>query len=175
LIAKSVLAVTAEIIHHPARYLALRWNWKGALLGSCVRSALFLKATWSAGAPAAASSSGAEFLLAFAFAGFNGALAQAYRLAAPRWLANTVAATLPPLLWHSAEFALHTLRGTPHLRKGMAFSISYSVLASLTSVTLMRHGAFLAGDEATSLQHDVRTVKELLLRFLRSARRVAVP
>lgn len=162
----SVLTVTREIALHPGQYLARRWNWKGALFGACIRSILFLKATWSAGASAAASSSLAEFLLAFAFAGFNGSLAQAYRRATPGWLATAFAATLPPLIWHTAEFTLHSIRGTPHLRKGMAFSIAYSVLASLTSITLMRQGAFLVGDEATSLQHDFRTVKDLLRRIL---------
>jgi hypothetical protein len=172
---RSVLRVTQDIALHPTRYLARRWNWKGALLSACARSALFLKATWAAGAHAATASSATEFFLALGLAGFNGALAQAYRHATPRWLASIFAATLPPLFWHTAEFTVHFLRGTPHLRKGMAFSIAYSVFASLTSITLMRQGAFLVGDEATSLQHDFRTVKGMLRRLFLRLRRPSEP
>jgi len=42
---------------------------------------------------------------------------------------------------------VHFILGTPNLHVGMALSMLYSVVATLTTVTLMRHGLWLSGDE----------------------------
>jgi hypothetical protein len=108
---------------------------------------MFFRAALSASPPAAVSASLIEFVLAFALAGFGGALAQSYRRAQPRWLAVSVASVVPPVVWHGTEFAVHCLRGTPNFHLGMGLSMLYSVAATLTTVTLMRRGLWLAGDE----------------------------
>jgi hypothetical protein len=139
--------VSREILLRPRRYLVGRWNWKSALVSAIVRSAMFFRAVLGAAPPAALSASLVEFVLAFALAGFGGALAQSYRRAQPRWLAISVASFVPPAVWHGSEFVVHFILGTPNLHVGMALSMLYSVVATLTTVTLMRHGLWLSGDE----------------------------
>jgi hypothetical protein len=139
--------VSREILLRPRRYLVGRWNWKSALVSAIVRSAMFFRAVLGASPPAALSASIIEFVLAFALAGFGGALAQSYRNAQPRWLAIFIAAFVPPAVWHGSEFAVNFLSGTPNLHVGMALSMLYSVAATLTTVTLMRRGLWLSGDE----------------------------
>jgi hypothetical protein len=142
--------VSREILARPRRYLVGRWNWKSALVSAIVRSAMFFRAVLGASPPAALSASVVEFVLAVALAGFGGALAQSYRRAQPRWLAISVASFVPPALWHGIEFAVHFLSGTPNLHVGIALSLVYSVVATLTTVTLMRNGLWLSGDERPS-------------------------
>jgi len=139
--------VSREILLRPRRYLVGRWNWKSALVSAIVRSAMFFRAVLGASPPAALSASIIEFVLAFALAGFGGALAQSYRNAQPRWLAIFIAAFVPPAVWHGSEFAVNFLSGTPNLHVGMALSMLYSVAATLTTVTLIRRGLWLSGDE----------------------------
>ena len=122
---------------------------KSALVSAIVRSAMFFRAVLGASLlGGAVPRPSFEFLLAFALAGFEwSALAQSYRRAQPRWLAISIASFVPPAVWHGSEFAIHFLRGTPNLRMGMGLSLLYSAVATVTTVTLMRHGLWLAGDE----------------------------
>jgi hypothetical protein len=99
----TVAGVSRAIVRRPDLYLLARWNWKSALLSAICRSALFFRATWSAGHAVALAASATEFALALAMAGFVGAFAQAYRGAHPRWLAFVMAASMPPAVWHACE------------------------------------------------------------------------
>src|SRR5215469_6098969 len=127
---QTVAEVSRAILFRPDLYLLARWNWKSAFLSAIVRSGLFFAATLRAGHSAALAASATEFALALTLAGFVGALAQAYRRAHPRWLAFLMAASLPPLLWHTCELAAHLFNRTPRLYYGVSLSIAYSVLTS---------------------------------------------
>ena len=159
---QTVAAVSRAILHRPDLYLLARWNWKSALLSAIVRSALFFGVTLRAGHSAALSASATEFALALTLAGFVGALAQAYRRAQPRWLAFLMAASMPPAVWHAFEFAAHLLNGTPRIFYGVGISMVYSALTSALTLSLMRSGIWLAGDERTSLREDIGKILAIL-------------
>jgi hypothetical protein len=159
-----VAQVSRALLRRPDLYLLARWNWKSALLSAIGRSALFFRATSSAGPSAAFSASATEFALALALAGFVGAFAQAYRGAQPRWLAFLMAATLPPVVWHACEVAAHLVNGTPHLARGVSFSVAYSAAGSALTLFLMRRGVWLAGEERTSLRQDLTAIFAIIRR-----------
>jgi hypothetical protein len=159
---QTVAAVSRAILLRPDLYLLARWNWKSALLSAIVRSGLFFAATVRAGHSAALSASATEFALALVLAGFVGALAQAYRRAHPRWLAFLMAASMPPAIWHTFEFAAHLLTGTPRIFYAVGISMAYSALTSALTLLLMRRGIWLAGEERTSLRADLRNILTML-------------
>jgi hypothetical protein len=158
----SVAAITRAVLLRPDLYLLARWNWKSAFLSAVVRSALFFAATLRAGHSAALSASAIEFALALTLAGFVGALAQAYRRAHPRWLAFLMAASLPPAIWHAFELTAHLLNGTPRIYYGVGISMVYSALTSALTLSLMRRGIWLAGEERTSLREDLGKIVAML-------------
>ncbi len=141
--------MTRAILTRPDLYLLARWNWKSALLSAAIRSSLFLRT-------ASVEASFFEFCLALALAGFLGAFAQAYRDVRPRWLAYVMASVVPLGLFHVCEFAVRLATGAPN--RAVALSILYSALASALTVTLMKRGIWLSGDEHTSLAADFRKI-----------------
>jgi hypothetical protein len=146
-------AITRAILRRPDLYLLARWNWKSALLSAIIRSALFLRT-------ASIHAFLVEFFLALALAGFLGAFAQAYRNVQPRWLAIVLASGIPLALLHLGEFAA----GAP--RRTFAFSVLYSVIATAATVSLMKRGIWLSGEEQTSLAHDLKKLVSLHQTFL---------
>ncbi len=157
-------ATARHLFQRPDRHLLSKWNFKSATLSALLRSSLFYKAASSAGSSAAFAAASIEFGMALVYAGLGGALAQAFRHSVPRWQATLIAMVCPPVVWHTVEYLVHTAHGTPGAAGGVRMSIVYSCLSGLLTITLMRHGAWLAGPEGTGLAHDAKVILNLLRR-----------
>lgn len=146
-----------------------RWNWKSAFLSSLFRGLIFFTTTWSSGWQAAMGAMAAESLLRSVTAGFYGGLTQQLRLIEPAWKGAALALLVLPSIAHSIEFAMHRLRGTPHLAAGMRASIAFTVISTLFHLHATRRGAFLSGTGSAPLSSDLRRTPELAAGFLLSA------
>jgi len=143
-----------------------RWNWKSALLSALFRGLIFLATTWSSGWQAAMGAMAAESLLRSVTAGFYGGLTQRFRLIEPAWKGAALALIALPSIAHSIEFAMHRLRGTPHLAAGMRASIAFTVISTLFHLHATRRGAFLSGTGSASLWSDLRRSPALIGGFV---------
>src|SRR5579859_1703302 len=109
----SVFEIIRQILARPDEWLLRKWNWKSAIFSPGARAAIFFCVNLAAGWRAAVLAMLAELAYRGLTAGFYGALTQAFRKAKPVWAANLTVTLLLPLLQHSIEFGVHTLRGTP--------------------------------------------------------------
>jgi len=168
---ETILGVARWILRHPWDALGRRWNYKSALLSSTLRATLFFAANLPAGVAAAFSALTTEFWFRLATAGFYGALTQAFRRAKPEPVATATALVLLPLVAHSLEFVVHSLRGTPELVVSVSASMVFTALSTTFNLFAMRHGLLIVGGDARSLVHDLRAMPGLLMFFAASAGR----
>jgi hypothetical protein len=96
-------------------------------------------------------------------------LTQAFRNAESAWAGVTAVMILLPLLSHSLEFAVHFLRGTPHLRTSIISSVVFTMFSTAFNWFAMRRGALMVGEEQTSLASDLARVPALLVEFFKAA------
>ena len=169
----SVIQVLRELVLHPVETIARRWNWKSALLSSCLRALIFFVANLPAGLPAAFAALLTEVTFRGAASGFYGALTEAFRFAEPEWAASLVVMFLLPLAGHSVEFAVHLLRGTMKLKISMIASICFTAVSTLFNLYAMRRGALVTGEGEQTLGNDMKQMPRLIGGFLISGPLVA--
>jgi hypothetical protein len=162
----SVFQVLADLALHPIDRIVRRWNWKSAYLSSIVRSLIFFFANLAAGPHAALAALFTELTFRGALSGFYGALTEAFRFAEPEWAAALVAMILLPVAGHSAEFAVHFLRGTAKLKVGMIASVCFTAVSTLFNLYAMRHGALITGEGQQTLTADMKQMPRLLVGFV---------
>ena len=164
--AESVAEISQRLISDPVGQLLLRWNWKAAVMSSLLRAHIFLAANATAGLRNAFAAAGAEFLFRFLTSGFYGSLTQAFRNAEPAWTGVAAVMILLPLTSHSLEFAIHLLRGTPHLRTSIISSVIFTIFSTAFNWFAMRRGALTVGEEESCLSRDLSRTPALLVEFL---------
>ena len=108
----------------------------------------------------------AEFLYRALTAGFYGAISQQFRRVTPAWRGTLGAIVLVPAFSHLIEFCIHSLRGTPNLKRSIAASVAFSLLSVLFNLHIMRNGAIIVGREGRSFADDMRAMPGLILSFL---------
>jgi hypothetical protein len=145
--------------------VALCWNWKTALFSACFRAALFAVVALKASRTAALQAAVLEIALTTALAGFQGGISQALRGFKPRWRATLLCSGAVAIVYHPAEFLLHSWLRTPNAPLAIAVSLLYTVVSTHCSLSLMRHGLFVAGGEGHPLSGDLRRLAVLLARF----------
>jgi hypothetical protein len=134
-------------------------------MSSLFRAHIFLAANVTAGWKKALGAAAAEFLFRFITSGFYGSLTAAFRSAEPAWAGVVAVMILLPLVSHSMEFAVHVLRGTPHIRTSIIASVIFTMWSTAFNWFAMRRGALLVGGRQTSLASDLSRVPELLKEF----------
>ena len=157
--------VLADLFWHPQQILLL-WNWKAAWLSLLLRGPIFLVATIRRGFLASLSALLTEFFICAVTAGFYGALVQNLRDATPVWMTAVFLVVVVPAFFQMFEFALHTFRGTPHVRAAEIVSLGVSAVSSLFNWYAMRRGVLLVGAEGGSFGSDLRSLPRLLFDFL---------
>lgn len=158
------------LVQHPWRLALSRWNYKSAIVSSTCRAPLFFVTNLPAGLAAAAGAMWTEFVFRFVAAGVYGALTQAFRRVEPPAAATVTVMVLLPLVGHSAELAVHWLRGTPHLGESIAASIAFTVMSTAFNLFAMRRGVLITGAGSRSLAHDLARMPALLAAFFLSWR-----
>jgi hypothetical protein len=167
----SVLQVVRDLVLHPMETIGRRWNWKAALLSSSVRAPIFFVANLPAGPHAALAALLTELAFRGAASGFYGALTEAFRFAEPEWAASMAAMILLPFVGHSAEFAVHLLRGTVKLRTSIIASVCFTAVSTIFNLYAMRRGALVTGEGQQTLGNDMKRMPRLLAGFLASGPR----
>lgn len=159
------------LFQNPSETLIKRWNWKASLFSSLCRGTLFFAVNAGAGIDAALGAMYAEFAYRSVTAGFYGAITQQFRRAEPRWAAAWMVGLGIPFVSHLIEFAVHWLRGTPHLRSSVIASVCFTVLSTLFNLHAMREGVLLAGTESGSLWEDLQALPRVVISFLAPVRK----
>jgi hypothetical protein len=75
-----------------------------------------------------------------------------------------------PVVSHSIEFAVHWLRGTPHLRSSVLASVCFTIVSTLFNLHAMREGVLLAGEGSASLLADLRSIPRVIRSLVFSNR-----
>ena len=169
----SVFQVLRSLVLHPIQTIVRRWNWKSALLSSGIRGLIFFAANLPAGRHAATAALVTELTFRGLASGFYGALTEAFRFAEPEWAAGVVAMILLPLAGHSAEFAVHLLRGTMKLRTSIVASVCFTAVSTLFNLYAMRRGALITGEGQQTLGSDMKQMPRLLFGFVITGPRAA--
>jgi len=141
-------------------------------MSSVFRAHIFLAANATAGLRKAFAAAAAELLFRFLTSGFYGSLTQAFRNAEPAWAGIAAVMILLPLTSHSLEFAVHFMRGTPHLRTSIISSVVFTMFSSAFNWFAMRRGVLVVGDVQTSLRSDLSRVPAVLADFLRAGAQI---
>jgi alpha-1,6-mannosyltransferase len=157
--------VLSALLGQPQQILFL-WNWKAAWLSLLLRGPIFLAATIRRGFLASLSVLLTEFFIGATTAGFYGALMQNLRNSTPVWLTAVFLVVVVPAFFQLFEFAIHTLRGTAHLRAAEIVSLGVGAVSSLFNWYAMRRGALLVGGEGGSFGSDLRRLPRLFFDFL---------
>lgn len=163
---EAVSAVVRRLTQNPWREIVLRWNWKSAVTSAMIRAAIYFSANLSSGRSEAIGAMEAEFAWRFIVAGFLGSVIQSLRKAEPVWQATLITSVLLPLLNHTIEFTVHTLRGTPKLKTSLLISVCFTVVAMLFNTYAMRRGAMIIGTEGRPLWRDLLDMPRLIGGFI---------
>lgn len=137
-------------------------------MSSLLRAHIFLAANATAGLRKALMAALAEFVFRFVTSGFYGSLTQAFRNAEPAWAGVVAVMILLPLVSHSLEFAIHFMRGTPHLRASIISSVVFTMFSTAFNWFAMRRGALVVGKGESSLASDLARVPALLVEFFKA-------
>jgi hypothetical protein len=160
-----------DVLRHPARTLVAAWNWKAAAMSALLRALLFLFTNLHGGRRHALQASLLEAGFAIFASGLMGAITQRLRAARPLWATALMVWLVVPALMSAAQFAVHHLGGTAHVRAGLIASFVFASLASGFTWFAMRRGTLLAGDDASGVGRDARALPRVLADFLLTAPR----
>lgn len=155
-----------ELFTHPYRSLIRRWNWKTALLSTFFRGAIFFVVNLRSGWDAATAALLTEFVYRASTAGFYGAITQSLRRVEPSWKAALAGLLLLPVFQHSLEYAVHWLRGTPHVATSVAVSACFTAISTLFNLYAMRRGAMVVDEASPPLSDDLKHMPALMAGFL---------
>jgi hypothetical protein len=158
--------VFGRLVHHPAKEILGRWNWKAAVLSGAMRGALFFFANLAVSPEAAARALLVDLSFRLPLVGIWGAVTQAFELAEPAWAAALTVMLLVPAVAHAIEFTVHWLAGTPALKAGVALSVGFSAISALFNLFAMRRGVLRVGDDSESLGEDLRRLPAVCVQFV---------
>ncbi len=161
-----VSVVLRRIAENPWREIVARWNWKSAITSALIRAGIYFSANLSSGRGEAIGAMQAEFLWRFAVAGFMGSVIQRLRKAEPAWQATLITSVALPVLNHAIELTVHTLRGTPHLKKSFLISVVFTIVAMSFNTYAMRRGAMIIGRDGRPLWRDLLDMPRLIAGFI---------
>jgi hypothetical protein len=165
-VGKPVAAVWADLLRRPDIYLVARWNWKSAMTSALIRGGIYFFSNLSSGFASATSAMLVEFSYRTLLSGAYGSVTQALRDGEPEWAATWSATAVLPLTGHLIEFTIHYLRGTPHLRRSLIASVTFSVLSILFNSYAMRRGVLITGREGESLGRDFLQMPRMIAGFI---------
>ena len=154
------------LARNPWRSLVLRWNWKSAACSSAIRANIFFFVTLQSGWRAALGAFTAELLYRVLTSGFYGTLTQSFSGAQPAWAGAATVMILLPLSSHSMEFAIHSLRHTPHLKANIMTSVGFTIISTLFNWYAMRKGSLIVGSGAKSVGKDMQSIPRLIAEFV---------
>lgn len=163
---QTVGATLSALVHHPAKNLLRRWNWKAAILSALVRGTLFFTTNLRSGLDEAIGAMLLEAAFYISVAGFYGALIESFRRVRPEWMATLTVMGLLPAINHSLELALHAIAGTEQLTLSILASVLFSMFSAAFNLFAMRRGALIIGEERSSLFSDLLRLPGLLLEFM---------
>ena len=150
-----------QMLRHPVRFLATRWNWKAACLSALMRGGIFFGTALDSGLAPAARTLVVDAAFRVPMAGTCAAVIQEVRWAEPSWAAAAIGMVAVPALSHAIEIAVHVAAATPLVWRGVAASIGLSVVSSAIELALMRSDVMLVGPGSRSLPADLRRVMHL--------------
>lgn len=160
-----------DVLRHPLRTLFAAWNWKSATISALIRALIFLFTNLHGGRHSAVHASLLEAAFAIVASGLMGAITQRVRDARPVWATAVTVWFAVPALMSAAQFAVHHLGATQHVRTGLIASFVFASLASGFTWFAMRRGTLLAGADTSHVAHDVRHMPRVLADFLLAAPR----
>ena len=163
---RTVAGVSLELIRDPWHALIVRWNWKSALFSSLIRANIFFFVTLRSGWRAALGAFTAELGYRVLTSGFYGALTQSFSGTEPAWAGALTVMILLPLSSHTIEFAVHSIRHTPHLVANIMTSVGFTVVSSLFNWSAMRKGSLIVGPNGQSIGKDMQSMPRLILSFV---------
>jgi hypothetical protein len=162
----TLLAAMADVIRHPVDRIIRRWNWKSALLSAMLRGTLFFSAAIPNGIASAVRATTTEWAAVVPLVGVFGALIQALRCAEPAWASTLVVTLILPAITQAIEVAAHWSAHTPSLAVSELGSVVLSMVSSAFTLYLMRRDAFIVGNHASGLRHDLKRLPRLFAGFL---------
>jgi len=165
-VSRPVASIWADILRRPDIYLIARWNWKSATTSALIRGSIYFFSNLSAGFLSATGAMLVEFSYRTLLSGVYGSVTQALREGEPEWAATWSATLVLPVIGHLIEFTVHTLRGTPHLRRSMIASVTFSVLSILFNAYVMRRGVLITGSQGQSLGRDFLQMPRMIAGFV---------
>ena len=159
-------AALADIVRHPVATLVVAWSWKSAAISAALRSLIFLITNLRTGHGQAVRAMLVEAAFAIFASGFLGATVQRVRSARPAWLTAVAVWLALPLGMTAAQYGVHRLGGTQHVRAGLIVSFLFAALASGFTWFAMRRGVLLAAQEQSSVAGDARKLPGIVLDFI---------
>ena len=163
---ETVGAVLRNLVRDPWHSLVLRWNWKSFIFSSLIRAQIFFWITLRAGWRAAVAAFLTELSYRGLTAGFYGALTQAFRGAQPAWAAGLTVMVLLPLISHSVEYFVHSVRHTQNLAANITGSVMFTAVSTLFNWYAMRNGSLITGAESKTVAQDLKSIPRLIVGFL---------
>ena len=157
----TVWHVLGAIARHPWRFVLSRWNWKAALVSVVMRGTIFFLTALGGGLAIAVRTLMVDATFRVPLSGVCAAVIQEVRWAQPAWGALAVALVGVPLAAHAIEIAVHSFARTPWLWRGVAASVSLSIVSSAVEWFLMRRQILLVGPEGTSLGSELRRLLQM--------------
>lgn len=171
--------VFRNLLAHPLQIIT-RWNWKSALVGSCVRASFYFSVYWASRESWLVTLTAVFVELCFRFitTGMAGAVVQSFRKAKPQWAATAVISIMLPAITHIIEFFTHYVQETYYSNifpasenrarlKAFAISVLFSVISAMFNIYIMRRGVMLvgAGEETRTLWSDIKSMPVLVKDF----------
>jgi len=154
----SLASALREVARQPVHTLLEAWNWKAAATSAMVRGSIFLATNLHAGPVSAIRALLVEGVFATFASGTLGAVTQRVRKAHPLWATMLFIWAALPVVMIAAEYAVHRLAGTTNMRAGLIASFACAAVASGFTWYAMHRGVMLAGEQSTTVAHDLRTL-----------------
>lgn len=148
------------------RNLVACWNWKSAILSSCIRSTVYLLSARHHGLASGMYAVVAEICYVGVTAGIYSAMQQAALPVRPRWLSSLLIVVGVPCLSQTVECCIHFLLGTPNLKAATLSIMSFAFFSAAFHLHIMRQGALIVGKDGRPFTDDLRRIPSLVLSFL---------
>lgn len=155
-----------EMFTKPIQTLVPPWSWKAAAFTATVRALAFFATNLRSGRAEATKALLVEAAFALVTGGLIGAISQQLRRAEPVWGTATVVWIGLPGTMLLAQTGIHRLAHTPHLTGGVVLSFCLAAVSAAFSWFAMRHGVMLGGVDETTINHDLKLLPGIFVRFL---------
>ena len=162
----SLGAALRDVIQHPVASLLGAWNWKAAAFSAMIRAGIFFATNLRAGHQKALQAMLVEATFAIFAAGVMAAFTQRLRNTQPLWATALVVWLGMPTAMVTAQYTVHHLSGTAHVRAGLIASFCFAGIASGFNWYAQRKGVMLSGDGEPSFAKDLRAIPGVILDFV---------